>query len=199
MARISLGLGAATAISALLAAPTGSSSVQASRIIDRTLVCPMSGVGYPDPVRVLEIQARPRLGDRSPEAAVYHLPDVHASARTGPHGDQGTGAVVLKGCAASTLRLRLSRRGLKGGPTALGERQRCEVPARILVRLRAVFSRPVILRRERGYVIATGKIATAYLGVATLPNRKPLAFASITDAPGNARIFAASSACREEK
>jgi hypothetical protein len=90
----------------------------------------MTGVGYPDPVRVLEVQARPRLAGSSPTAAVYHLPDVRASLQTAPNlVGQGTGWLVLDECTRSRLRLPLSSGGLKGGPTALGERQGCEVPA----------------------------------------------------------------------
>jgi hypothetical protein len=189
----------AVGTAALIAASAAISAESASRIVDRTLVCRMSGVGFPDPVRVLEIYARPRLGGYSPTAGVYHSSDVHAYARTGPDGDQGTGALFLKGCApSSVLHLPLSSRGLGGGPSALGSRQRCEVSARVLIRLRAVFDRPVVLRRERDYVIARGSIGAAYVAVATLPARKPLAFAS-ANATGKARIFASSSVCREER
>jgi hypothetical protein len=199
MARSWLVLGAAAAISFLLVAPIGHGSVQASRIVDRTLICPMRGVGFPDPVRVLEVQATPRLGDSSPRAGVYHLPgDVSASVDTGPDFGRGTGSLVLRGCAPSGLLVRLSSQGLRGGPTALGNRQRCEVPARILIRLRAVFDRPVILRREKGLLIARGRIATGSVAVATLPGRKPLAFASVHDSTGKAQLFAARASCRKE-
>jgi len=181
---------------ALSAVPMGNSAESASRIVDRTLVCPMGGSGYPDPARFLEIQARPRLGDNSPNAGVYNVPDVVADLKTGPDFGHGTGHVRLKGCTTSRLRLPLSSQGLKGGPTALGDRQTCEVPARVLIRVRAVFRRPVALRRQEDTFTATGRIATGYLAVATLPGRKSLAFASVNDATGKAQIFARSGCAR---
>jgi hypothetical protein len=190
----------ASAIGALFAAPGGTGAAQqASRIIDRTLVCPMSGVGYPDPARFLDAQAIPRLGDSSPHAGVYNAPSaangVIADFKTGPDFGQGSGWVRFKGCAPSRLRVRLSRRGLRGGPTALGDRQKCEVPARVLIRLRAVFKRPVTLRRAEGMLVANGSISTGYLAVATLPRRKPLIFASVSDATATARLFVSRPSC----
>jgi hypothetical protein len=187
------------AVAALVAVAMGSPAEQASRIIDRTLVCPMSGVGYPDPARFLDAQAIPRLGDSSPHAGVYNAPSaadgVYADFKTGPDFGRGTGWVRLKGCTASRLRVRLSSQGLAGGPTALGDRQKCEVPARVLVRLRAVFKRPVTLRRTEGMLVAHGSIASGYVAVATLPGRKPLVFTSVGDATGKARLFVSRSTC----
>jgi hypothetical protein len=186
---------AAVATAVFLAVPMGNGAESASRIVDRTLLCPMTGVGYPDPARFLDVQAFPRLGDSSPHAGVYGLPDVSASFKTGPDFGQGTGYVRLQGCTLSGLRLRLSSRGLRGGRTALGDRHTCEVPARVLIRLRAVFKRPVTLRREEDTLTARGRISAGYLAVATLPSRKPLAFISVSDATGKARIFVARSTC----
>jgi hypothetical protein len=192
-------VGSVAAIGALLASPARGGGEQASRIIDRTLVCPMSGVGYPDPARFLDAQAIPRLGDSSPHAGVYNAPSaadgVYADFKTGPDFGRGAGWVRLKGCTASRLRVRLSSRGLTGGPTALGDRQKCEVPARVLIRLRAVFKRAVTLRRTEGMLVARGSIATGYLAVATLPGRKPLVFASVGNATGKARLLVSRSSC----
>jgi hypothetical protein len=152
-------------------------------------------VGYPDPARFLDLQAAPRLGDSSPDAGVYGAPDMSASLRTGPDFGHGTGSVAFRGCTSSRLRIRLTSRGLSGGPTALGGRYTCEVPARVVIRLRAVFRRPVVLRRQQETLIATGRIATADLAVATLPGRKPLAFLSVSEVTGKARIFVARSTC----
>jgi hypothetical protein len=193
------GATAAVVVGALFAVPMGNGTESASRIIDRTLVCPMGGVGYPDTVRFLDAQAAPRLGDSAPNGGVYNAPaaadGVIADLKTGPDFGQGAGWVRLKGCTPSRLRIRLSSRGLTGGPTALGDRQKCEVPARVLVRVRAVFKRPVTLRRTEGMVVANGTIATGYVAVATLPGRKPLVFASFNDATGKARLFVARSRC----
>jgi hypothetical protein len=198
MARIYVA-GVAVAIGALIGVSIGNGAESAARIIDRTLVCPMIGVGYPDPARFLDAQAIPRLGDYSPHAGVYNSAaaagGVIADLKTGPDFGHGAGWVRLKGCTPSSLRIRLSSRGLRGGPTALGDRQKCEVPARVLVRLRAVFKRPVTLRRTKGMLVANGTIATGYVAVATLPGRRPLVFASVNDATGKARLFVAGSRC----
>jgi hypothetical protein len=192
-------VGSAAAIGALLAAPLGDGAEHASRIIDRTLVCPVSGVGYPDPARFMEAQASPRLGDTSPSAGVYSTPGaangVIADFKTGPDFGRGTGWVRLQGCTASSVRIRLSSRGLIGGPTPLGDRHQCEVPARVLVRLRAVFTRPVGLRREQRMLIARGRITTGSVAVTTLAGRRPIFFASVNDVTGKARIFVPRSGC----
>lgn len=197
MARIGVA-GAALAVGAVFAVPDGDGAESASRIVDRTLVCPMGGSGYPDPARFAEVQAFPRLGDNSPFAGVYNLPGVRANLKTGPDFGHGTGYVLLEGCTSSRLRLQLSSRALRGGSTALGDRHTCEVPGRVLIRLRAVFKRPVALRRQEDTLIARGRIAAGYLAVATLPGRKTLAFASVNDATGKAQIFVARSGCRQE-
>jgi hypothetical protein len=181
----------------LVAASAGISAEQASRIIDRTLVCPISGSGYPDPARFLGVQARPRLGDNSPFAGAYNTPDLIADFKTGPDFGHGTGWMRLKGCSPSSSRIRLSSRGLKGGSSPLGARYTCQVTARVMIRLRAVFSRPVTLRREEGLLIARGRIAAGYVAVATLPGRKPIFFASVDESTGRARLFTASP-CRPE-
>jgi hypothetical protein len=53
----------------------------------------------------------------------------------------------------------------------------------------------VTLRRDGDVLVANGRIDAVYLAVATLPGRKPLAFASVNDATGKARIFVARSGC----
>ena len=201
MARIGVA-GAALAVGAVFAVPVGNGAELASRIIDRTLVCPIGGVGYPDPARFIGVHAMPRLGDNSPSAGVYNAPGAAdgmvVSLDTGPDFGRGTGSVRLQGCTPSSVRVRLSSRGLRGGSSALGDRYQCEVPARVLIRLRAVFQRPVTLRREQGSLTARGRIATGSLAVTTLAGRKPIFFASVNDATGKAQIFVARSGCRED-
>jgi hypothetical protein len=190
--------GAAVAMGALFAVAVGIGAPSPSRIIDRTLVCPISGTGYPDPARYLEVQARPRLGDNSPFAGAYNVPDLIADFKTGPDFGHGTGWMRLKGCSPGSLRIRLSSRGLRGGPSPLGARYTCQVTARVMIRLRAVFNRAVVLRREEGLLVARGRIAAGYVAVATLPGRKPIFFASVDDSTGKARLFTAPSPCRPE-
>jgi hypothetical protein len=193
--RASLAL--AAPVSALVAVPAGGGGEAASRIIDHTLLCPISGSGYPDPARVLQVQATPRLGESSAFAGAYDTPELIADFKTGPDFGHGTGGMRLKGCTSSRLRLPLSSHGLRGGPSPLGGRYTCNVSARVMIRLRAVFTRPVFLRREEGFLVGRGSIASGYVAVATLPGRKPIFFASV-DSRGKARLFTAPSGCRRE-
>lgn len=55
-------------IVALFAAATGSGAEAATRIVDRTLVCPMVGIGYPDSVRFLRVSAHPNRPQYDPPA-----------------------------------------------------------------------------------------------------------------------------------
>ena len=176
-------LAAVTAAIGALLTPDGVSGASAAfRIVDRTLMCPMIGVGYPESIRVLDVSAtrfQPTF-DYSPRASVRNGggggPDVSAGVQTGP----GPG-----------------HSGLKAGSTERAE-YRCNVPARVLIRVRAVFKRPTAFTvdpRIPDQTFARGDIATGYLGVATFRGRKPLFFGSVQGATGTARLFVAPSLC----
>jgi hypothetical protein len=209
MASISLGLGVAAAIG-VLAAPTASGSVQASRIIDRTVICRSVGTGFPDPIRVMSVAASPR-------SEALKLPPL-LSAHNGPSGEGGVSAFVQTGpdpshptgsvsfsrtrCTTTTLRVPLSRRGLRGGSTEPdAKRYKCDLPMRVLIRVRAVFMRPTRFSRDAGspwLSVARGTIATASLAVATLPGRAPLSFSVANHTAGTSSLFVARSRCHEE-
>jgi hypothetical protein len=199
-------LGATVAIGALLA-PLATSAGAASRIIDRTLVCRTGGTGFPDPIRFMTATASPRnqgLG----------LPPI-LSAHNGPSGEAGVSAFVQTGpapghatgyvswsrtrCTTTKLRLALSSKGLRGVSTEPdGESYDCDVPARILIRVRAVFTRPTRFARSPQspwLSVARGTVATGYLAVSTMPRRKPLSFSAANHTTGKARLFVAPS-CR---
>lgn len=194
---------------ALFAVSVENSAERPARIIDRTLACPMSGAGYPDPARFMSVGVDPFLpaSDASPNVYVYNGPGdatgVSAGIRTGA-GGQGnratTGALGLTPtlCARTNLRISLVSSGRKARPTGpFGELYNCEVPAKVLIRVRAVFKRPVTFIRNPRYPWlseAKGNIATASLAVTTLRG-KPLFFASVNDATGKARIFVPRSGC----
>jgi len=199
MARACLA-GAVTTIGGLLVAPLGSGSgaESASRIVDRTLECRMAGTGYPDPVRYADVSAAPRLGDAAPSAHVFNgPPPMGFGFQTGPRFGSTTAGVFLglERCRATRIRIAFSSRGLRGGQTALGERHKCNVPARVLIRVRAVFKRPAALRRVRDTLSANGEIATASLAVAALRGRSSIFYASSDDRSGKTRIFVSRSAC----
>jgi hypothetical protein len=205
-------VGAVVAIGALLATPVGGGAEQASRIVDRTVVCRTVGVGYPDAVRFMNVSAEPfqHLGGSptGPWLSVSNSgsgdPGVGASIRTGPWGNDASGYVYLSRtqCTRTSSRVPLSSRGLRGGPTQpFGDNYRCDLPARVLIRVRAEFKQPTALRpdsRSPAALIAKGQITTGYLAVTTQRGRKPIVFASAHDATGKARLFVAPSRCRAE-
>lgn len=198
------------AIAGLIAASAGVAGANddASRIVDRTVLCRTAGEGYPDPVRFMTASASPRLGDSSPNVAVNNGPAgtaqaVTANIRTGPvfAPQPGTGAASLSrmSCGRTTLKIPLSAKGLQGGKTTLGDRFTCEVPAIILIRLRAVFRNPVTfspLENARYLNLAEGIIRTGAIMVMT-KSKAPIALVSVDDASGRAWIWVKRSSCRE--
>ena len=191
-------------MAALVAASSATGTQSASRIIDRTMVCPMVGVGYPESIRALYVSATPfePAHEYAARTSVRNGggggPEVGAGVQTGP-GPGHTGLAWLNrtGCVATRIRLPLARRGLNAGATERAEYE-CEVPAKVLIRVRAVFERPTAFTvdpRIPHYTFARGDIATGYVAVATVGGRKPISFASVHDATGKAKIFFAPSRC----
>jgi hypothetical protein len=191
----------------IAAAVASAAPQQASRIVDRTVLCKTSGEGFPDPLRFLNVHATPRLGYGSPNASVGNGPSgvaqgVNASVRTGPPfaPDPGTGAAVLSrvSCGRTSMKIPLSSKGLRGGPTTLGDRSKCEVPATIVIRLRAVFRNPVTFSpsKDARYLNhAEGRIRTGAIMVTT-KSRAPIALVSVDDATGKASIWVSPTRCR---
>jgi hypothetical protein len=199
-------------IVALGAPATASSTNAAIRIVDRTLICPMMGVGYPESIRSLEVSARSRQYARdAPSASVEDAargesgPLVRVGVRTAAGGGAGpqfmSGGVWLSvpGCTRTRLHVALSARGLRARP-ADRRPYRCGVPARVLIRIRAVFKRPTAFSRDLvpSYSIAGGRISVGYLAVTTVRGRKPIFFGAVNDANGKGRGFVAPSRCRPE-
>jgi hypothetical protein len=194
------------ALTAVVAIPVGGAE-SASSIIDRTLICPMVGVGHPDSVRALTVWARsfdvfyeypPSLGASNGQG---QDPSVAVSARTGPRPGpvQETGGVWVPrtGCEATRRRIEFSSKGLEPAPPDR-ELYRCDVPARVVIRIRAVFTRPTVFSRDLrspSRAVAKGHISTASLAAATARGRKPIAFATVNDSTGKARMFVSSSVC----
>jgi hypothetical protein len=71
------------------------------------------------------------------------------------------------------------------------------------MRVRANFKRPTGFARDQRFTpaltLAKGSITTAHLAVTTVRGRKPVAFATVNDASGEARLFVARSRCRMER
>jgi hypothetical protein len=201
-------------VGSLVAVSAGGGAESAPRIIDRTLVCKVSGVGYPDSVRSLGVSATPyeAATNTSPQMGAgyfaYGYPGMGVSLRTGPAGRENevpTGELSMTRtqtgrCTNTRLRIPFSSRALAGGLTGPDrKRYNCDVPAKVVIRVRAVFSRPTFFRvnpRFPDSEEAKGDISNAFLAVTTLRGRKPLAFASVHHATGKARIFVAASRCK---
>jgi hypothetical protein len=205
----------AVTIAALWAASAVSGAP--SRIVDRTLVCRMTGIGYPDSLRYMTVSATPYevTTNTSPSMGAsngsFGYPGAGVGVRTGPAGRENetpTGALGMTRtqtgrCANTRLRMPLSSRGLEGGPTGPDRKwYRCDVPAKVVIRVRAVFKRPTFFRinpRFPDSEEAKGDMTTAYLVVTTLRGRKPIAFMSVHHATGKARIFVAPSRCKQNQ
>lgn len=200
---------ALTAATALLIAPAATSANSASRIIDRTVVCKTTGMGFPDAVRLLTASATPRIpaSNSTPTASVTNGdesggPLVGAGLRTGraPVGSASTTGEARvsdeagRRCTRTGVRIPLTSKELRGGPVGeIGNAYKCTVPAKVIIRVRAVFKRPTSFRLDARFnqAVAPGDITVGYVAVATLRGRKPIAFASVHGASGTARIFAA--------
>jgi hypothetical protein len=207
---------AVPAVGGTTAAVGSQSGPSASRTIDRTVVCRMPAEGFPDAIRFMTIsawprslpqagQARPRIGP-PPMMSASNGPsaELRALVRTGRDARDSTGVVMLqRACTPTKLRVRPSTRGLQGGATGRsGNSYRCDVPSKILLRVRAEFQRTTgffATPNTQVVIVARGQITTSYLAITTLRGRKPVAFASVNDATGRARIFTARSRCTPTK
>jgi hypothetical protein len=107
----------------------------------------------------------------------------------------GLSVTSRRACTATRARVPLSRRGLDGFPADyFGDEVECASPAKVLVRVRAVFAEPASLQidRSQGELRtrrASGAVREAALAVRTTSGR-PLLYAS-TSAAGAARLFSA--------
>jgi hypothetical protein len=167
----------------------------------------MTGIGFPDPIRSITVGASGRSNglDLPPfvTARNGHAggSGVSAGLQTGPGPSYRTGYVLLSrtGCRPTKLRIELSSRGLQGG-SANADRKSytCDVPASVLIRVRAIFTRPTRFfpdPRSGSQIVARGRIATGSLAVATMPGRKPIFYGSASHAGGTADAFVAPSRC----
>jgi hypothetical protein len=192
----------ATVALVTVAGVASGASRPASRILDRSVTCKTAGEWYPDRSRYMQVNAAPRLGEAASTA-------TFVNGSSGPEGvylnvEMGAaGAVRLSRikCKRTTIRVPLENKTLQGGTTDFGERYSCEVPATILMRVRAVFRNPVTFGIDPYFPedshlwVARGKIRTASL-VVTTKSKKPIALATLKDATGKAAVFTSPSRCR---
>jgi hypothetical protein len=163
------------------ATPAGS-----DRLIDQTYVC---SVGMQGGIRELSVGA-------SGLVPTQVVPRRSFGAGTGDGSlvSANTDSVTLNPahCGPSRKRIPLVSRGLQGGSVGATHRSfECETTARVLVRIRAVFSAPTAFEEDRtwGYrlLVARGVVTKASLAVRA-PSGKPFAFASLS-ASGPVRLF----------
>ena len=100
-------------------------------------------------------------------------------------------------CRPSTERVRLTRAGLRGGSVSEQTRTvECDVPTRVLVRVRATALGSAALRARGGvFAAAASTLRHAELVVRT-PNGKRLAYA-VVDESGRTRLFTSTGCARE--
>jgi hypothetical protein len=104
----------------------------------------------------------------------------------------GTLALNQKLCSRSSARVRLTARGLDGGPPGqFGQEYDCPAPRRVLVRLRATVRTGEPIYRDRHFVKTRAALQSAYLAIRTRSG-KPLAFAAVFES-GKARLLTATS------
>jgi hypothetical protein len=205
MALASLAGAAATGV--LLGVPVESGAGAASRILDRTVVCRMTGTGFPDPIRSISVGVSGRSEglDLPPFVSARNghggESGVSAGLQTGPGPSSRTGYVLLSrtACRQTKLRIPLSSRGLLGGSASADRKSyTCDVPATVVIRVRAVFTRPTRFSpdpRSPWHVVARGNITRGSLAVVSMPGRKPIFFGSAAHAAGSAAAFVAPSRC----
>ncbi len=182
------------AAAALLVVPAATGGEGAVRLIDRTVVCAMPGEGFPDVTRLMTVSAVVR----PPWITVSNGPsyELRAAVRTRGSGRERTGAASLhrEACTATSRRVRLGARGLG---LSVRRAAKCDVPVRVLVRIRAWFTRPtgwVRDGRSGSIVHARGTVTSGSLTVTTLAGR-PVAHADVDDARRRARLFVSRSSC----
>jgi hypothetical protein len=208
-------LAATTAFLVVLAglgSGASASEVQ-ERVLDQTFSCTVRGVGSPDTVRYLSVYGEPRIaryapwahvasvdGDPSPVGGPPSNDSLGAGFRTGKTQHWGTGATWLNvaTCTATRARPALTSKGLRGGRIAdFHESHQCDVPGRVLLRVRAVFRSPTMLRpdrRARYYLTAYGRMTSAAM-VVRAANGEPLAYTAVDDRSGRTSIFTSPTRC----
>jgi hypothetical protein len=207
-----LTVGAALLVAGLLTAGGAAGREAApSRIIDRSLVCDVTeragvrvlelaaqsgGFQEQHPVRLEKLRTAPASVSLSTGFGFASEKTELVSAAAG-QGDAGS-VSIGRSCTSVTRKLPLTSRGLKGGAASRMEaRYECVTPARIVVRVRAVFGAPRSLRRDprSGSLSAEGTVKASYVAARTLRGR-PLIFASMQQS-GKTRLFMMASCVKD--
>lgn len=193
MRRLVLPLAATLCV--LLLGPAAEATPEAVRVVDRTFSCQ---AGYVGGLYQVDVSSTFSADSSSKLRAT-------ASITQGLHQSLGhmssDGATVHRGlCTPSRGRVRLSTKGLIGGAVPpLGAERTCETPRRLLLRVRAVFERPVtpLVSNQFGFpqFQALGDARQVAIALGTLKG-KIVAYTSVTRAE-RARLFTLRT-CKED-
>ena len=194
---------AVAGVVALAAAQAGTGAESASRIVDRTLLCRMTGVGYPDPARLLRVGAatydaangRPAVVDQRHERR-RRLRHEHSDRdRERRSGSQGLRAPRARRPVRLPAFASRSREGRS-------REDRSRSPRASTATCRHGFwfaSRgSSSVRRDLTRDGASGDLVHGYLAVATSPDRKPIVFTSIGGGSQQTKVFVSATVCKED-
>lgn len=186
---------ATVGIAATLLSPAGA-RVEASRIVDRTFSCEAGFVGG---LHQVTVRSGYSTIPNSSKLKVYsgvsrNMFDSLASLHS-------EGFNVHRGnCAIAKARVALTTKTLRGGVVPpLGAEATCVAPTRVLLRVRASFTRPPTIETTGRYgyplLTVTGALETSAIAVATRSGT-PIAYLSVTGAE-KARFFTRPT-CKED-
>ncbi|MEX0675290.1 MAG: hypothetical protein WD067_10980 [Gaiellaceae bacterium] len=191
-------------VSAVVGAAQGSSVSPSALVIERTMECTVPGVGFPESVRYMTVGAQPRTGsgpnvadplinfstEAQPDSIVVGL----QMGRVGRDNQPGL-QINRRSCTVKSTRPIFSSRGLRGGRITLSKAYTCDTPAKVRVRVRAVFTRSAAFRPFREhYLWAAGRIATAQIVVTTLAGKR-IAYVSADSRTGRVQLFQSTARC----
>jgi hypothetical protein len=194
------------AVFAVVGMTHGVAASATSRVVDRTFLCSLglSQRGYPDPgVRRRAIALYAGSGSDGKSSGLTVL-DRHGPGRLrlltlfvgpsrNPYGTLLVGVVVdpkrctwLRSTRIPLSRTELSRTELPGPSSADSTQRTCNVPGRVLIRVRALLGRPAIWVRTRLEGLNTPllglktNVVEASVAVRTAPAHKPIALIRLT-------------------
>lgn len=184
----------------------------ASRVIDRTLVCPVT----PGGIQEIDVSAasgtrlfgdpskwkfRPYVSFGDPRSRTPSRPHVGAHAVAGwppesEHGSSNPDSLAYSArCRSTKTKVPLTTATLAGGVASpVGDRYDCVVPSTVLVRIKAVFRDPTSIRRVRSrqtqfvdQFVARGAVREVTLAIGTSGGKR-IALATAHES-GRARLF----------
>jgi hypothetical protein len=183
-------------IAAVLLAPAHARET-ASRIVDRTFSCEAGFVGG---LYQVDVSSDYSTDPSSPVPTVFS--SVTRNIFEAPMGGMdSTGVSVSRRlCAPAQGAVKLTTKGMRGGVVPrLGAAATCETPRRLLLRVRAVFSKPVTpqIVSPFGYpqLSATGDLELAAIAIGTRTG-KTIAYLSVSGSE-KARLFTTKT-CKED-